>query len=1271
MAEERINEIIAQEAFEQVKRLSDDLTELQNVMAGMIRTCTDLRQGVSQAVGYKEFGEAVGKVNNMATQYVKTASDRLNVERQIKAEGDKMVKILEQEEIGLHKAFLAMEQVRKSDEDLAAGVVKVDMSLSSYNKRLKDLKEEIAESGRMTDSQKEKLGELTTTINELKVQRSDMMRQLKEDANLTQGAESSYRSMNAQLVMLRNAYKSLTEEQRNNVDVGGRMRDAINNLDERLKSIDKSIGSNQRNVGNYEVILEKALNGELSMRRVMMDLQKELTQVELKRRLLGDTIAQQEAKVSELLKTEGASSDTYRQESANLDELKKKYTDMGFAINDLTEKAGMLRDVSADTQEAVKNAAQDAGGVKAMTESIGLLTQGYNALNALMAVSGADSQQLADIYNRMMIIQNGLNSINKIALALQQQSIIRVKARAIIDKVRLAIIKAQTGETAKQTAAETAETAATVANTAAEKANTAAKSGNAASTVAATAATGGLAAGEAVATATSFTLVGALKAVGVAIKSIPVIGWILAAISALGTLTVLVYKHLTAEKELTAEQVARKEVEKEIAETKKKAMESTLKEQMELDRSISKIKTLKEGTQEYDTTVKAIADKLGVNEKWLRKNIERVDELSEAWKRVRLAQAQSDAYVQAAANRQVEMEQKIIDLRAMSYKDRVKEFREMGYDKQTAKQMAQAENLERSFETIRKRAVAQSQVLVKKADEVMDTVKADMQEVNDAQSAAAKESETITTSTINKQKTASENAVEFYKSIISQMADFENKSLSNSAKGRLEILERERTAELKKYNLTEQTLRDELRKKGYTEAQIAKIDEYYAAKRKEIMEEEARRVQQSISAAYAVQVEQQLKMMELNAKAIGKKGSELSDILLDIERRRYEQESMNRQEAFKKESKDIEEGSAEWYAIRNKYNSMEELAERQHQQRMGEIRKSGIDGELEKVRSSYERMMNIMTIERNGNAPSDLEKLYLEAQMAQEQLSKLEDMTYPLDTLQRELEAGLMSEADYAVEYARILGELGMTEEEYFNKRVQMQADALEKQRKYAAAERDAIMAAANSISDSFLSIGDSFQKLAGDSLGATIAMQGISMAMVLANQAVAISAAIEKAMSDPTNINIMQAIASVAAGVAAVLAQIASAKSAIDQSRNALNSVNTYADGTSYHQGGDAVVGEGGNPELVTVKNKSFVVDKPTLIRDLPIGSKVTPLEVQTMREAPQQVDLSEVLVSMAGLRRDVSHRERVQVNVGKNVYMHIVKGANRARILSSRFGH
>ena len=92
---------------------------------------------------------------------------------------------------------------------------------------------------------------------------------------------------------------------------------------------------------------------------------------------------------------------------------------------------------------------------------------------------------------------------------------------------------AATAATVADTAATVADTAATTANTAAQQANTAAQTGNTAAQGANAVATGAQATAAVAGTAANIGLAGAFRMVGAAIKSIPVFGWIAAAIGAL------------------------------------------------------------------------------------------------------------------------------------------------------------------------------------------------------------------------------------------------------------------------------------------------------------------------------------------------------------------------------------------------------------------------------------------------------------------------------------------------------------------------------------------------------------------------------------------------------------------------------------------------------------------------------------------------------------------------------------------------------------------
>lgn len=92
---------------------------------------------------------------------------------------------------------------------------------------------------------------------------------------------------------------------------------------------------------------------------------------------------------------------------------------------------------------------------------------------------------------------------------------------------------ASTAATVADTTATIADTAATAANTAAQQANTAAQTGNTVAQGANTVATGAQTAAAVAGTAANIGLAGAFRMVGAAIKSIPVCGWIAAALSAL------------------------------------------------------------------------------------------------------------------------------------------------------------------------------------------------------------------------------------------------------------------------------------------------------------------------------------------------------------------------------------------------------------------------------------------------------------------------------------------------------------------------------------------------------------------------------------------------------------------------------------------------------------------------------------------------------------------------------------------------------------------
>ena len=272
------------------------------------------------------------------------------------------------------------------------------------------------------------------------------------------------------------------------------------------------------------------------------------------------------------------------------------------------------------------------------------------------------------------------------------------------------------------------------------------------------------------------------------------------------------------------------------------------------------------------------------------------------------------------------------------------------------------------------------------------------------------------------------------------------------------------------------------------------------------------------------------------------------------------------------------------------------------------------------------------------------------------------------DELQIQREEAVSQLLQFEEEKAQILADGLMTEEEYERKLHELKANAAKAEKELNDERTENIMTVASVTVDAFNSIAGSIKGMLGDSVNAVIAQQALSLAQVYMEQGVAIASAIRLAFEDKSNVTWYEAAAKAVTSVALVVGETVAAFKAVKEAKkaSARAQVSAYAEGTSHHPGGDAVVGEGGSPEIVTVSGRNYLIDKPTLIRDLPVGSKVTPMDVRTVGDM-QAIDLSPVLASMD----DIKKSGRVHVDVGKNVYAYIVKGASRERILSRQFSH
>lgn len=484
------------------------------------------------------------------------------------------------------------------------------------------------------------------------------------DANLQaeEANNGSLKQMRAELKNLIREYDSLSKADRESA-IGEQKMQEINQLQDSLKQLEGATGRFQRNVGDYENAIRRALEGTIPMRQAMKELKTEIQTLSYQYANQGTVIQQQERQLAELGQTIGTDTDEYRQQSAALEQLKKDYDATGQELDKMKQAAGQMSDVIGDANESVKNFGKDNANLKAATQAAELALDGYTALKAGMTALGIESEELMDVFAKLQILQQGLNAVNKIANMLEEQSLLRQQARVIWTKL-------------------TTQSIATMA--AAKKADAAASAEAAAGDVA-------MAAGETAATAAAGGLTVALKAVGAAIKSIPIIGWLAAGVAAVATLTALVVKHVKAEKEENEQLRIRKQLTNEIKELEKESLEAIQLQATKLEINIRHMKSLEQGTEEWDEMVKQVADDLGVDKDWLEQNIDKVDDLKDAWVRMQKAMALGEAAAKKMADNEIKAATARMEIEKIlnsgdKTKDRTKELqKQFNMSEKTAK----------------------------------------------------------------------------------------------------------------------------------------------------------------------------------------------------------------------------------------------------------------------------------------------------------------------------------------------------------------------------------------------------------------------------------------------------------------------------------------------------------------------------------------------------------------------------------------------------------
>lgn len=266
------------------------------------------------------------------------------------------------------------------------------------------------------------------------------------------------------------------------------------------------------------------------------------------------------------------------------------------AYEEVRQKVVELTRAQNAANKQTKALASPTAQFQGIISGLSGITGAYSVATGAMGLFAAENEDLQKIMTKVQSLMTITMGLQQVQTVLNKNSAFSMITLNGLKEWWNKLLAVGTGEAVAETAATVANTTAKATNAAATTADTAAKTANNAATAAGTVAVGANTAGQIVNTgaATAGTvanigLAGAFRMVGAAIKSIPVFGWIAAAIGVLiGVISHFIDKANEQSKAL-------EENEKRLEEGRKKYAEAS----MEISNYTSRIEAFN-GTKEQE-----------------------------------------------------------------------------------------------------------------------------------------------------------------------------------------------------------------------------------------------------------------------------------------------------------------------------------------------------------------------------------------------------------------------------------------------------------------------------------------------------------------------------------------------------------------------------------------------------------------------------------------------------------------------------------------------
>lgn len=306
----------------------------------------------------------------------------------------------------------AYKYLKRDFDDYMGSVERKIIALNKAKEQIKKWQSEIKKLESLPDNSRNRsyITEFTKDVERSKLEVRRLKREIAASIQFESSVPDSMKAISQSLGMMREFYRGLSAEERGSV-FGMELSASIEQADAKIKELDASIGNHQRNVGNYALGLK-------TVRAEQRGLVEEIA---------GLTIAYRNMTEAE-------------KQSASGSELRDK-------INELTEKAAMLKDAMADTNRAIASRANDTMSFVAISDGIQMIISGFGVATGAAQLLGITEEDLVEVQTKLQATLVASNSVRSIQNTLQKESalmqgvsIIQTKAATAAENVKTAAI---------------------------------------------------------------------------------------------------------------------------------------------------------------------------------------------------------------------------------------------------------------------------------------------------------------------------------------------------------------------------------------------------------------------------------------------------------------------------------------------------------------------------------------------------------------------------------------------------------------------------------------------------------------------------------------------------------------------------------------------------------------------------------------------------------------------------------------------------------------